>query len=140
VQPLAGLPPDTLAPVARSVTTARVPHELSGISASAVLQGLGADPKLVAATGKAYGVDGLGAVPVTVAPAPTSPASSDQVAITGLQRTLNTRLDQLMTSTLKATVIATKASDQKRRRGQDALDRLIAEAEARVASADRPED
>ena len=140
VQPLAGLPPDTLAPIARSVTAARVPNELSGISASAVLRGLGADPKLVATTGKAYGVDGLGAVPVTVAQAPTSPASSDNVAITELRRTLNTRLDQLMTSTLKATVIASKASDQKRRRGKDVLDRLIAEAEARVASADGSED
>jgi hypothetical protein len=34
-----------------------------------------------------------------------------------------------MLSTLKATVAAPRAADQKRRRGADALDKLIAEAQ-----------
>jgi hypothetical protein len=140
VQPLAGLPPDKLGPVAGSATSARVPAELAGLAASAVLNGLGAGPKVVSASGKAYGVDGLTAVPVTVGQAPTIAASQDKLALADLQRNLNARLDQLMTSTLKASVIATRAADQKRRRGEDALDQLIAEAEACAADADESED
>jgi hypothetical protein len=129
VLPLAELPPDQLAPVARTVTAARLPIDLIDFSPTAVLTGLGADPKVVASTGKSFGVDGLAAVPVTVAAANPGSAAQDKTAMAALQRTLNTRLDQLMLSTLKATVAAPRAADQKRRRGADALDKLIAEAQ-----------
>jgi len=140
VLPLADLPPAQLAPVARSVTAARMPTELIDFSPTSVLAGLGADPKVVATTGTAFGVDGLAAVPVTVAPADTGSATRDKVAMAALARTLNTRLDQLMMSTLKATVIATSAADQKRRRATDALDALIADAQARVSKSGQAED
>ncbi len=133
VLPLADLPPAQLAPVARSVTAARMPTELVNFSPTSVLAGLGADPKVVATTGKTFGVDGLAAVPVTVAPADTGSATQDKLAMAALGRTLNTRLDQLMMSTLKATVIAPRVADQKRRRAVDALDSLIADAQARVS-------
>jgi hypothetical protein len=129
VLPLADLPPDRLAPVARTVTAARLPIDLIDFSPAAVLAGLGADPKVMAETGKTFGVDGLAAVPVTVAAANPSSAAQDKLAMAALRRALNTRLDQLMLSTLKATVAAPKAADQKRRRGADALDKLIAEAQ-----------
>jgi hypothetical protein len=140
VLPLADLPPDQLAPAARSVTAARLPTELIDFSPASVLAGLGADLKVVATTGKAFGVDGLAAVPVTVAPADMGSATQDKLAMAALQRTLNTRLDQLMMSTLKATVIATRAADQKRRRGADALDAFIADAQARVSEFGEAED
>jgi hypothetical protein len=129
VLPLADLPPDRLAPVARAVTAARLPIDLIDFSPVAVLAGLGADPKVMASTGKAFGVDGLAAVPVTVAAANPRSAAQDKVAMAALRRTLDMRLGQLMLSTLKATVAAPKAADQKRRRGADALDKLIAEAQ-----------
>ena len=129
VLPLADLPPDRLAPVARTVTAARLPIDLIDFSPAAVLAGLGADPKVMARTGKTFGVDGLAAVPVTVAAANPRSAAQDKLAMAALRRTLDTRLDQLMLSTLKATVAAPKAADQKRRRGADALDKLIAEAQ-----------
>jgi hypothetical protein len=133
VLPLADLPPDQLAPVARSVTAARLPDELIDFSAAAVLTGLGVDPKLVATNGKAFGVDGLGALPVAVAPADTGSATQDKIAMAALGRTLNTRLDELMMSTVKATVIAPLIADQKRRRGTDALDKFIADAHTRAS-------
>ena len=129
VLPLAKLPPDQLAPVARTVTAARLPIDLIDFSPASVLAGLGADPKVVASTGKSFGVDGLAAVPVTVAAANPSSAAQDKTAMAALRRTLDTRLDQLMLSTLKATVAAPRAADQKRRRGADGLDKLIAEAQ-----------
>jgi hypothetical protein len=139
VLPLADLPPAQLAPAARSVTAARMPTQLVDFSPTSVLVGLGADPKVVATTGTAFGVDGLAAVPVTVAPADTGSAAQDKLAMAALARTLNTRLDQLMMSTLKATVIAPSAADQKRRRGTDALDNLIADAQARVSGTGQAE-
>jgi hypothetical protein len=140
VLPLADLPPAQLAPAARSVTAARLPTELIDFSPASVLAGLGADPKVVGSTGTAFGVDGLAAVPVTVAAADTGSATQDKIAMAALARTLNTRLDQLMMSTLKATVIATSAADQQRLRGTDALDKLIADAQARVSEPGHGED
>jgi hypothetical protein len=133
VLPLAALPPHKLAPTARSVTPARMPTELIDFSPTSVLAGLGADPKTLAATGRAFGVDGLAAVPVPVAQADTGSATQDKFAMAALARTLSTRLDQLMMSTVKATVIAPRVADQKRRRGTDALDSFIADAQARAS-------
>ena len=130
VTPLAQLPPDALGPIARAVTAARMPKELLEFSPEQLLLGLGADPKIVARTGQAFGVDGLAAVPVRVGQASTAPAVADKLAIAALQQTLSARVDALTASALKATVPSKRVAEQKRRRAPDTLDRLLAEASA----------
>jgi hypothetical protein len=122
----AAAPPDGLAPRAQEVTRSRVPAELAKLSADAVLLGLGTDPKVAWGSAKQYGVDGLGAAPAGVDPAPAIPVSQDPVALGALQDHLLQRVEQLTLDALELNPLA--AGDTRRR--QDTLDRLIAQAEA----------
>ncbi|PZS26726.1 MAG: hypothetical protein DLM58_20245 [Pseudonocardiales bacterium] len=133
---------DPLAPAAREVTKARIPDELRDISPEQVLLGLGADPGVVLRVGKQFGVDGLAAVPVTVAATPERPMSRDDRAVSVLTDQLLQRVDELVINSLK---IDQKPIDHKaaphggpppkrtRSRRKDALDRLIDEASTRAA-------
>jgi hypothetical protein len=125
---LTALAPDALAPAAPVVTGARQPAELAGLSAEDVLVGLGANPSVVARAGKAYGVDGLGAVPVSVGQASTAPVAKDKLAMTALSQKLNERVDELVMSALKTDVPKDGAAPKRSRRKDD-LDRLITAAE-----------
>jgi hypothetical protein len=113
------LPTDGLARSAPLVTLPRVPAELQDLGGAAVLAGLGLDVEIVAGAAKAYGVDGLGAVPVPVPQAPTDPAARDDAARAVLSEALRRRVDDLVTSALPR---------------QDTLDRLIEDATARAQS------
>jgi hypothetical protein len=130
------MPADGLARSAPLVTAARVPDELSDLGAAAVLSGLGVSVDAMAGAAKQYGVDGLAAVPVPVAQAPTVSAAEDQVALAALSGVLGRRVDDLVMSALKAQEAPPKGARVKRGRRKDTLDRLIAEAEARVAADD----
>jgi hypothetical protein len=142
VYALADLPPDRLAPIAREVTAPRVPDDLVDLSPAQFLVGLGADNAAVRAASSAYGVDGLGAVPVPVVEASTAPITRDKLAMTGLQQNLAARVDQLVASALKVepTQAAPKdAAPPRPSRRKDALDRLIEQANARRAPEPRRE-
>jgi hypothetical protein len=118
------LEPDQLGPPAPEVTRARVPEELADLSGRQVIAGLGADPKIVAQVGKRFGVDGLAAVPVSVAQAPDEPVSADKRAQAALSAQLGQRVDELVASALKI-------EQAQRSRRKDTLDRLIDEAAKR---------
>jgi hypothetical protein len=134
-----GLAPGQLAPDAQEVTRARIPKELLDIGADEVLAGLGADPRLTRQLTKQFGVDGLGAVPVTVAQASTAPVSQDRLARAILNNQLAQRVDELTANALKVDQPTPgqipKGQTPKggspsrgRSRREDSLDRLIAEA------------
>ncbi|MEP7021299.1 MAG: hypothetical protein ABI808_11645, partial [Pseudonocardiales bacterium] len=134
---------DPLAQAAREVSKARIPDELRDISPEQVLLGLGADPGMVLRVGKQFGVDGLAAVPLTVAATPDRPVSRDDRAVSVLTDQLLQRADELVINSLK---IDQKPIDHNaaphggpppkrtRSRRKDALDRLIDEASSRAAA------
>jgi hypothetical protein len=124
---LTALAPDALAPPAPLVTQPRRPNAISDIAPERVLLGLGANPKIVATTGKAFGVDGLTAVPVPVGQASTAPIGQDQAALAALTTHLTQRVDDLVASALK---IDAQPKDARRR---DELDRMITDARRRNA-------
>jgi hypothetical protein len=129
---LTALAPDALAPAAPQVTQPRQPGALADLDPDGVLLGLGANPKIVATTGKAFGVDGLAAVPVPVAQAPTAPVSQDQGALAHLNAQLSQRVNDLVISALKFdTARLPKDAKPRRSRRKDDLDRMIADAEVR---------
>lgn len=126
---LTALAPDALAPAAPLATQARRPDAITGLPPERVLLGLGANPGFVATTGKAFGVDGLTAVPVPVAQAPTAPVSKDPAALAALTNRLTQRVDELMVSALKLEAQGDAAPTRSRRR--DGLDRMISDARRR---------
>ena len=128
--------PDALAPAAQQVTAARLPMELVDLDAKEVLTGLGMNPALVARLGKRFGVDGLAAVPLAVAPTPVEPAVSDKRAAARLRGALDRRVDDLVTSVTK-TDGAHATGSPARRRTRDTLDRLIADSAKRARTARR---
>ena len=130
--------PDALAPAAQQVTAARLPMELVDLDMKDVLTGLGMNPALVDRLGKRFGVDGLAAVPLAVAPTPVEPAVNDKRAAARLRGALDRRIDDLVTSVTKTD--GTQATGRPaRRRTRDTLDRLITESAAR-ARTERRED
>jgi len=123
---------DSIGPKAQLITASRVPDEIADLGLAEVLVGLGADPKVMTRVTRQFGVDGLAAVPVTVAEMPTVPVSRDERALGALQARLNARVDELTANVLKADLAGPKGAPAKRSRRKDTLDQLIAEAEARV--------
>ena len=103
-----------LAPVAQELTTPRVPKDIDGLAADALLRGLGADPDKTFSATKAFGAEGLGAVPVGVTPATTKPLSGDRLAMARLGNRLGDRVAQLTVDALKldAAVPARRGNSQ----------------------------
>jgi hypothetical protein len=93
--------PAALVPVGREVTAARVPGDLAGLTAEAVLAGLGADPAAAQTAARASGPEGLGTLPVPVAAPATGPVSRDQAALSRLGSYLAGRVTQLTVDALK---------------------------------------
>jgi hypothetical protein len=127
-------PADGLARPAPLVTAARMPGDLSDLSAVEVLGGLGVSVDALARVAKIHGVDGLAAVPVPAPEAPTVPAAQDKIALVALNNRLGQRVDELVISALKATEVPPKGKAPKRSRKRDTLDRLIADAAARATA------
>lgn len=115
--------PDTAGwgPRAREVTPPRVPAALFDVSGDAVLTGLGLDLAATRAQIAAAGVDGLGAVPLTVAPWSSKPLSSDRAALARVTGRLDDRVARLAVDSLKIV-------DSKATRKFDDLDRMISRA------------
>ena len=118
-----------LAPVAQELTTPRVPKDIDGMAADALLRGFGADPDKTFSATKAFGAEGLGAVPVGVTPATTKPLSGDQLARARLGNHLGDRVAQLTVDALKLdTAVPHGEGIRRRSRKKDDLDRLIEQA------------
>jgi hypothetical protein len=128
------LPADGLARSAPLVTAARMPGDLSELTAADVLGGLGIDVNVLARVAKVYGVDGLASVPVPAPQAPTVAAASDKVALVALNNGLSQRVDELVISALKAVGVPQNGKAPRRSRKKDTLDRLIDDAAARTTS------
>jgi hypothetical protein len=133
---LTAMPAEGLARSAPLVTAARVPEELADLRASSVLGGLGLNVEAITRAAKQHGVDGLTAVPVVTTQAPSAPAAQDQAALAALGGALGRRVDDLVMSALKAQEAPPKGARIRRGRRKDTLDRLIEQADARVAGDD----
>jgi hypothetical protein len=145
--PYAERVPDLLGPRAKEFGSSRVPDELVKMDASTTLSGLGLDVNVVMETTKAFGINGLATLDVTVAPLGSAPLSQSATELGSLRAMADAQLDTLATETLKFGPIQAKAAPPPgaraaRRRRRDELDRFIerAERDALAGFADDEED